>query len=96
MVPPNPNCSVNRLTDVSALADITREDVVKALDEAKARFVRADTALKCFRFSYPAGSEDFEKWRGLRESWDLCDEELLAAREDLRDFDKGKLAVSDN
>lgn len=81
---------------MSAIAEITREDVVKALDEAKARFLRADAALKSFRFSYPAGSEDFQKWKELREGWDLCDEELQAAREDLRDFDKGKLTVSNN
>jgi hypothetical protein len=79
---------------VSAITDITREDVVKALDEAKARFSRADAALKEFKFSYPASNEDFEKWKELRESWDQRDEELEAAREDLKDFDRGKLSLS--
>lgn len=77
---------------MSAIKDITREDVVKALDEARARFSRADAALKAFKFSYPASNEDFEKWKELRESWDQRDEELEAAREDLKDFDKGKLS----
>jgi hypothetical protein len=80
---------------VSAVANITREDVVRALDEARERFVRADAALKCFQFSYPAKTQDFEKWKELRESWDQRDEELQAAREDLRDFDRGNLNVSD-
>lgn len=80
---------------VSAIVDITREDVVKALDEAKARFERADAALKGFRFSYPATTEDFGKWKELRESWDQRDEELQAAREDLKDFDKGNLTASE-
>jgi hypothetical protein len=79
---------------VSPVANITREDVVRALDEARARFVRADAALKCFRFSYPAKTEEFEKWKELREAWDQRDEELQAAREDLRDFDRGNLTVS--
>jgi len=81
--------------DVSAIADITREDVVLALDEAKARFASADAALKCFRFSYPAMTEEFEKWKQLREAWDQRDEELQAARADLKDFDRGNLTVSD-
>jgi hypothetical protein len=80
---------------VSAVANITREDVVRALEEARERFVRADTAIKCFQFSYPAKTEEFEKWRELRESWDQRDEELQTAREDLRDFDRGNLNVSD-
>jgi len=80
---------------VNAIADITREDVVRVLDEAKARFARADTALKSFRFSYPAKTEEFEKWRELTESWDQRDEELQAAREDLKDFDRGNLTASD-
>jgi hypothetical protein len=81
---------------VSGIADITREDILKALEEAKARFSRADDALKCFRFSYPASTQEFEKWKELRESWDQRDEELQAAREDLKDFDRGNLTVSDN
>lgn len=81
---------------MSAIEDITREDVARALDEAKARFERADTALKSFRFSYPAKTEEFETWKELRESWDQRDEELQAAREDLRDFNRGNLTASDN
>ena len=80
---------------MSAIADITREDVVKALDEARARFSQADAALKCFKFSYPASTGQFDKWKELRELWDQRDEELQAAREDLRDFDKGKLTATD-
>jgi len=80
---------------VSGIADITREDLVRALDEANARFARADAALKCFRFSCPAKAEDFEKWKQLRESWDQRDEELQVAREDLKDFDRGNLTESD-
>jgi hypothetical protein len=80
---------------VNAIADITREDVVRVLDEAKARFARAADALKCFKFSYPAKTEEFETWKQLRESWDQRDEELQAAREDLKDFDRGRLTVSD-
>ena len=79
---------------MSALIEITREDVVRALEEARERFVRADTALKTFRFSYPAKSEQFEEWKQLRDAWDQRDEELQAAREDLRDFDCGKLTGS--
>lgn len=80
---------------MSPVANITREDVVRALNEARERFVGADAALKCFRFSYPAKTEEFEKWKELREAWDQRDEELQAAREDLRDFDRGNLTVSD-
>ncbi len=80
---------------MSALADITRADVLQAVEEARARFARADAELKSFRFSYPAGSEDFEKWKQLREAWDQRDEELQAAREDLKDFDRGNLTASD-
>ena len=58
------------------------------------RFVRADAALKTFRFSYPARSEQFEEWKQLRDVWDQRDEELQAAREDLKDFDCGKLTAS--
>lgn len=76
---------------MSAIAEITRADVALALDEAKARFARADIALKGFRFSYPAQTEEFEKWKELRESWDQRDEELQAAYEDLKDFDRGNL-----
>jgi hypothetical protein len=79
---------------VSALIEITREDVVRALDEAKERFLRADAALKTFRFSYPATPEQFEGWKQLRDEWDRRDEELQVAREDLRDFDHGKLSAS--
>jgi len=79
---------------VSALIEITREDVVRALDEAKERFIRADSALKTFRFSYPAKSEEFEEWKQLGDAWDQRDEELQAAREDLRDFEHGKLSAS--
>ncbi len=81
---------------MSAIVDITREDLLKALEEAKARFSRADAALKCFRFSYPASTQEFEKWKELRESWDQRDEELQAAREDLKDFDRGNLTGSDS
>jgi hypothetical protein len=80
--------------NVSALPEITREDLVRALDEAKERFILADSALKFFRFSCPAKSEEFEEWKRLRDAWDQRDEELQAAREDLRDFDHGKLTVS--
>jgi hypothetical protein len=80
---------------VSAVIEITRADVVRAVDEAKERFVRADTVLKSFRFSCPARSEEFEEWKRLREIWDQRDEELQAAHEDLRDFDHGKLNTSD-
>jgi hypothetical protein len=76
---------------VSAVIEITRDDIVRALDEAKERFIRADAALKTFRFSYPATSEEFDEWKQVREEWDRRDEELQAAREDLRDFDQGKL-----
>jgi hypothetical protein len=79
---------------VSALIEITREDVFQALDEAKERFIRSDAALKTFRFSYPAKLEEFEEWKQLRDVWDQRDEELQAAREDLRDFDHGKLTAS--
>jgi hypothetical protein len=80
---------------VSAIIEITREDVARALDEAKARFASADAALKSFRFSYPGTTEEFEKWKDLRESWDQRDEELQAAREDMKDFDQGKLTATD-
>jgi hypothetical protein len=80
---------------MSALIDITREDLVIALDEARARFLLADAALKSFQFSCPARGGDFDKWKELRESWDQRDEELQTAREDLKDFDKGNLSLSD-
>jgi hypothetical protein len=80
--------------NVSALPEITREDLVRALDEAKERFILADAAPKSFRFSYPAKSEEFEEWKRLRGAWDQRDEELQEARRDLRDFDHGKLTVS--
>ena len=79
---------------MSGVLEITREDVLRALDEAKDRFIRADAALKSFRFSYPAKSEEFEEWKRLRDVWDQRDEELQATREDLRDFDHGKLTAA--
>ncbi len=63
------------------------------VDESKDRFLLADAALKSFRFSCPAKSEEFEEWKRLRDVWDQRDEELQAAREDLRDFDHGKLTA---
>ena len=78
---------------MSALLDITREEVLRALDESKERFAHADAELKSFRFSYPAKPEEFEEWKRLRDVWDQRDEELQAAREDLRDFDHGKLTA---
>jgi hypothetical protein len=78
---------------MSALIEITREEVVQSLDEARERFLRADAALKTFRFSYPAKPEEFEEWKQLRDVWDQRDEELQAAREDLKDFDHGKLTA---
>jgi homoaconitase/3-isopropylmalate dehydratase large subunit len=92
--PKNPGSGLKRQIDVSVVIDITRVDVVQALDEAKERFTRADAALKTFRFSYPAKSEEFEEWKHLRDAWEQRDEELQAAREDLRDFDRGKLTGS--
>jgi hypothetical protein len=92
--PKNRVIGMKRQMGVDALIDITRDDVVRVLDEAKARFIRADAALKTFRFSCPAKSEEFEEWKHLRDEWDQRDEELQAAREDLRDFDHGKLSVS--
>ncbi len=94
MRPKNPGTGTKRQMRVSALIEITREDVVRALDEAKARFVRADDALKTLRFSCPAKSEEFQEWKQLRDAWDQRDEELQAAHEDLRDFDHGKLTAS--
>jgi hypothetical protein len=79
---------------VSAIIEIRREDVIRSLDEATKRFAQADGALKSFRFSYPAKKEEFEEWKRLREAWDQRDEELQAARQDLRDFDHGKLTAS--
>lgn len=80
---------------MSAIAEVTRDEIVQELDQAKTRFALADAALKCFRFSYPAAPEDFEKWKALREAWDQRDEELQIAREDLRDFDRGNLTLPD-
>jgi hypothetical protein len=79
---------------VSTLTEITREDVFMALGQARERFLRADEALKAFRFSSPAKPEEFEHWKQLRDVWDQRDEELQAAREDLRDFEHGKLSAS--
>jgi len=79
---------------MSAVIEITREDIARALDEAQKRFARADAVLKTFRFSYPAQPEQFEEWKRLRDEWDRRDEELQAARQDLRDFDRGKLTAS--
>ena len=78
---------------VSALIEFTREDLVRVLNGAIAKFAHADAALKSFRFSYPVKPEEFETWKHLREEWDQCDVELQAAREDLRDFDQGKFAA---
>ena len=76
--------------------NMTREDLVRTLDEARQRFFRADLDLKSFRFSYPAKSEDFEAWAQLRNAWDQRDEELQAAQEALRDFDRGKINWQSN
>lgn len=84
----------NVKSGVSVLIEITREEVVRALYEATERFSRADAALKKFRFACPAKSEEFEEWKRLTEAWDQRDEELQAAREDLKDFDHGKLTAS--
>lgn len=81
---------------MSALLQSTRAEVVQALNEARARFERADAELKSFRFSYPATGEDFEKWKQLREIWEQRDEELQAAREALRDYDRASLMASSN
>jgi len=81
---------------MSALAAITREEVASAVAEAEVRFARADAALKNFKFPYPATEDDFEKWKELRRTWDQRDEELQTAPEDLRDFDRGNLSVSDS
>ena len=80
---------------MSALIEITRDDLVRALNAAQERFQQADAALKSFRFSYPAQAEQFEEWKRLRDHWDQCDEEVQSARENLRDFDHGRLAVSE-
>lgn len=74
---------------MSALLEITREEVLRALDEAKDKFIRADAALKSFRFSYPAKPEEFEEWKRLRDVWDERDEELQVAHEDLKDVMHG-------
>ncbi len=79
---------------VSETVELTREDIAQALDEAQKRFVRADAALKTFRFSCPAKPDQFEEWKHLRDEWDQRDEELQATRECLRDFDHGKLTAS--
>jgi hypothetical protein len=65
--------------------------MVRALNAAAEKFERADAALKSFRFSYPAQAEQFEEWKRVRDSWDQCDQELQSARENLRDFDRGRL-----
>ena len=80
---------------MSGLTEITREELARAFEEAKTRFARADEALKAFRFSAPAKSEEFEEWKRLTETWDQRDEELQAARDDLRDFHEGKLNGSE-
>jgi hypothetical protein len=80
---------------VSAVLEVTRAEVVLALEESKQRFLGADSRLKSFRFSYPAKPEEFEEWKRLRELWDQRDEELQAAREVLQDFDHGKLTAVD-
>jgi hypothetical protein len=85
---------MRRQMGVDALIDITRGDVVRALDEARVRFIRADAALQTFRFSFPATPDQFVEWKRLRDDWDQRDDELQAAHEDLKDFDRGKLNVS--
>lgn len=80
---------------MSALIEITRDDLVRALNAAEQRFQQADAGLKSFRFSYPARAEQFEEWKRLRDLWDQCDQDLQSARENLRDFDRGRLAVSE-
>ena len=79
---------------MSALSEITRENVLRALHEAKERFVLADAALKIFRFSYPARPEEFDEWKRLGDVWDKCDEKVQVASADLRDFDHGMLTAS--
>ncbi|MBV9768078.1 MAG: hypothetical protein JOZ32_00785 [Bryobacterales bacterium] len=79
---------------MGTLADLTREDVVRAFAEAKVRFARADADLKNFRFPSPPAAADFDRWKELSGIWDQRDEELQAAREDLRDFDRGQLTVA--
>jgi hypothetical protein len=81
---------------MSTLDALTREEVASAFAEAKVRFARADADLKNYKFPYPPKAEDFEKWKELRRVWDERDEELQAAREDLRDFDRGNLKISEN
>jgi hypothetical protein len=77
---------------VSALIEITRDDLVRALNAAQERFQQADASLKSFRFSYPARAEQFEEWKRMRDLWDQCDEEVQSARENLRDFDRGRFS----
>ena len=79
---------------MSGLIEISREELVRAFQEAQVRFRVADEALKSFRFSAPAKSEEFEEWKRLTEAWDERDDELQAAHEDLRDFNAGKLSGS--
>ena len=81
----------NVQSGVNALIAITREDVVRALKAAEESFLRADAALKSFRFGYPATMDQFERWKQLRNAWDECDAALQAARESLKDFDRGRL-----
>ena len=81
---------------MSTLAALTREQVVSALAEARARFAQADADLKNFRFSYQPTNDEFTKWRELRATWEQRDEELQAASDDLRDFDRGHLSIEPN
>lgn len=76
---------------MNALIAITREDVVQGLKAAEESFLRADSALKSFRFGYPATLEQFEQWKQLRDAWDECDAALQAARDSLKDFDRSRL-----
>jgi hypothetical protein len=95
MIPSNPVTHLQRPKGMSTLAALTREQVLTALAEARARFAQADADLKGFQFSYPPAAEEFEKWRALRGIWEQRDEELQTARDDLRDFDRGHLTISD-
>jgi hypothetical protein len=61
---------------------------------AKETLIRADAALKTFRFSHPAKSEQFEERKQFRDEVGRRDEGLQAAHEDLRGFDHGKLSAS--
>ena len=91
----NPITPSKRQKGMDTLIAPSRDEVVQAVENARRRFTHADTELKSFRFTYPVSAEQFESWKALTATWDQCDEELQAARENLRDFDHGKL-ISDN